>query len=252
MSSWSSRCRVVAACVFIVVVGIAKIQAQAQASDADIRLNVVVSATGNLQADGKGVYRTGEDFVAAWLNPTRWPDIAFNICLNWPFNRYPGIFKAADPTGIPDNRTIVHRITDPADPHGKAVGVFTGPGAGNDVALPKPLTDHVASLTDMAIGTSLSPRSAEVRFCSSHCTANYSVIFGEKSVFGYAVIHGKGTTLPTVSRISDTAWTITFPPQTLGRLWDRTPGEVRSPKTQEDETDLGLYYYEGNLALQIQ
>ena len=150
---------------------IQNVHAEVPPSDVDVRLNVTVSSTGNLRNDGKGVYRTGEDFVAAWLNPSRWPDMAFDICMNWPFARYPGIGNSTVPSasGIHDNRTLVHRITDPvAGPNG--IGVFTGPGGGNDIALPKPLTANVPTLTDMTIGTSLSPRSAEVRFCNAHCT----------------------------------------------------------------------------------
>jgi len=233
---------------------IQNIQAQAPTPDADVRLNVTVSSRGNLRSDGKGVYRTGEDFVAAWLNPSRWPDMAFDICMNWPFARYPGVGDATVPpaSGIHDNRTLVHRITDPVAGGAKGIGVFTGPGGGNDIALPKPLTANVPTLTDMTIGTSLSPRSAEIRFCNAHCTEVYSLIFGEKSVFGYAVVHGAGTTLPVVSRRSATGWTVRFPPHTIGRLWNRTLGASRTPKTQEDATDLGLYYYEGQLDLEKQ
>src|SRR4051812_45206894 len=57
--------------------------------DGDIRLNVVVGSTGNLRNDGKGAYHTGEDYVAAWLNPTRWPEMSFDICMGWPFAKHP-------------------------------------------------------------------------------------------------------------------------------------------------------------------
>ena len=104
----------------------------------------------------------------------------------------------------------------------------------------------------MAIGTSLSPQSAEVRFCNSDCSEVYDLIFGKKSVFGYPNVNGAGTTLPIIYRISETTWTISFPPRTVGRLWNRTPGEFRKVPTTENETDLGLYYYEGSLDIKKQ
>jgi len=134
------------------------VQAQPPQVDGDIRLNVLVSSTGNLRNDGNGTYRTGKDYVAAWLNPTRWPQMSFDICMNWPFSRHPGVggATAPAPSGTPGNRTLVHRMTDPVPQSGaKPVGVFTGPGGGNDVALPRPLTSTVGSFTVMAIGTSL-------------------------------------------------------------------------------------------------
>jgi hypothetical protein len=238
----------------VVIIFVSGVQAQAPQRETDVRLNVEVSATGNLTSDGKGEYRTGEDFVAAWINPTRWPDMAFDICMNWPFDRYPGVASGslAPARGTHDNRTLLHHLTDPVDPNAKPLGVFTGPGGGNDIALPKPLTATVATLTDMEVGTSLSPRSAEVRFCTPHCAENYSVIFGEKSVFGYSGVNGTGTTTPVVTRLSADSWRIVFPPPTVGRLWNRTPGAARSPQTQEDLTDLGLYYYRGTLDLRRQ
>ncbi|MFN2572790.1 MAG: hypothetical protein ABR537_14465 [Gemmatimonadales bacterium] len=222
---------------------------RAQAEN-DIRLNVVVSATGNLRSDGKGAYYTGKDYVAAWLNSARspgpWRDMAFDICMSWPFGRFPGGdgATAPGPTGTPGNRTLIHRMTDPV-PHGggKPLGVFAGVSA-NDLALAKPLTSTVTSYTDMTIGSSLSPQSAEVRFCDS--ASCYSLIFGEKSVFGYPVVNGAGTTRPIVSRISETTWTISFPPRTIARLWSRA-GEAN-----EIVADLGLYYYEGSLRIQRQ
>lgn len=213
-------------------------------SDDDIRLNVTVSSKGNLRSDGKGEYRTGEDFVAAWLNPTRWPDIAFNLCMNWPFDRYPGIGNAQPPFGVHENRTVAHYMTDPVAPQGRSLGGFTAPGGGNDIALPKPLTAGVATLTSMAIGTSLSPSSAEVRFCNADCTEVFSLLFGEKSVFGYSGLNGADTTTPTVSRISEAGWRIAFTPRRIGRLWNRT--------SREAPADLGLYYYEGTLDLRKQ
>jgi hypothetical protein len=241
--------------VVMAIVGVSStLQARPPQTDREIRLNVVVSSTGNLRNDGKGTYRTGEDYVAAWVNPSRWPEMSFDICMNWPFSRYPGVDAATAPapSGTRDTRTLVHRMTDPVPQGGgRPMGVFTGPGGGNDVALPKPLTSTMTSLTDMAIGTSLSPQSAEVRFCNSNCSEVYSLLFGDKSVFGYPKITGAGTTRPIVSRTSETAWTISFPPRTVGRLWDRTTGRFRTVPTSEDETDLGLYYYEGSLSLEI-
>lgn len=231
------------------------LQAQPSQTDREVRLNVVVSSTGNLRNDGKGTYFTGTDYVAAWLNPTRWPEMSFNICMNWPFAKFPGVdsLTAPAPTGTHENRTLLHHLTDPVPQEGvKSIGVFTGPGGGNDIALPKPLTSTITSFTDMAIGTSLSPQSAEVRFCNSDCSEVYDLLFGEKSVFGYPNINGEGTTLPIVSRVSETIWTISFPSGTVGRLWNRTPGKYRKVPTSEDETDLGLYYYEGSLEIQKQ
>jgi hypothetical protein len=216
-----------------------------QQTDREMRLNVVVSSNGNLRNDGKGTYYTGTDFIAAWVNPTRWPHMSFDICMNWPFTRYPGVDSASapPPSGTHDNRTLVHRMMNPVPGGGgKPLGEFTGPGGGNDVALPKPLTSTVTSFTDMRIGSSLSPTSAEVRFCDVDCTEYYSLIFGERSVFGYAKVHGVGTTQPIITRISETKWIINFPPRTIGRLWNRS-GEG---------ADLGLYYYEGNLDIQQQ
>lgn len=221
------------------------VQASPLQTIGDIRLNVVVSATGNLRNDGKGTYYTGRDYVAAWLNPTRWPEMSFDICMNWPFAKFPGVGSATAPrpTGTHGNRTLMHRMTDPVPGGGgKPLGVFTGPGGGNDVALPKPLTSTVSSFTDIAIGTSLSPQSAEVRFCNADCTEYYSLIFGDKSVFGYPKVNGAGTTRPIITRTAETTWTISFPPRSIGRLWNRSG----------NGTDLGLYYYEGHLEIQKQ
>lgn len=242
--------------VVITMIGIiCTLQAQTPQTECDIRFNVVVSSTGNLRNDGKGTYYTGKDYTATWINPTRWPDQSFHICLNWPFARFPGCDSVTEPapTGTRGNRTLIHRMTDPVPRGGgKPLGVFTGPGGGNDIALTKPLTSTVTSFTDMAIGTSLSPQSAEVRFCNSDCSEYFSLLFGDKSVWGYPNINGAGTTLPIVTRTSETNWTISFPPRTVGRLWNRTTGKDRKVPTSEDETDLGLYYYEGSLEIQKQ
>ncbi len=222
-----------------------KLQAQAQQQECDIRLNAVVSGSGNLSNDGKGTYYTGKDWVGVWLNPSRWPEQSFHICMNWPFGGFPECDSAtaAAPTGTRDSRTLLHRMTNPVPQSGgKSLGVFTGPGGGNDIALSKPLTATINSFTDMAIGSSLSPQSTEVRFCNSDCSAYYSVIFGDHSLFGNLKIHGAGSTRPIVSRTSECTWTISFPPGTVGRLWNRTH-EI--PTT-------ALYSYEGSMEVKKQ
>ena len=222
-----------------------KLQAQTQQNECDIRLNAVVSSSGNLTNDGKDTYYTGKDWVGIWLNPSRWSEQSFHICMNWPFGGFPECDSAAKPapSGTRDSRTLLHRMTDPVSKGGgKSLGVFTGPGGGNDIALSKPLTSTISSFTDMAIGSSLSPQSAEVRFCNSDCSEYYSVIFGDHGLFGNAKIHGAGSTRPIVSRTSELTWTISFPPGTVGRLWNRTP-EVPTSE---------LYYYEGSLEIKKQ
>jgi hypothetical protein len=95
----------------------------------------------------------------------------------------------------------------------------------------------------MAVGSSVSPDSAEVRFCSSVCSEYYSLIFGAESVwYPELKINGAGTTKATVTRTSDTSWAIIFPAKSIGRLWKRS-GTL---------TDLGLYYYEGRVDIQRQ
>jgi hypothetical protein len=64
------------------------LQAQTQQKECDIRLNAVVSSSGNLRNDGKGAYSTGKDWVGVWLNPSRWPQQSFHICMNWPFGGF--------------------------------------------------------------------------------------------------------------------------------------------------------------------
>jgi len=208
----------------------------------DIRLNAVVSSSGNLTNDGKGTYYTGKDWVGVWLNPSRWSQQSFHICMSWPFGGFPECDSATaqPPTGIMGSRTLLHRILDPVvTDEGKSLGVFTGPGGGNDIAISKPLNSTTDSFTDMAIGSSLSPQSTEVRFCNSDSTEYYSIIFGDSSLFGNHTIHGAGSTRPIVKRISESSWTITFPTGTIGRLWNRTP-EV--PTT-------ALYHYEGSIEI---
>jgi hypothetical protein len=224
-------------------------QAQSPQKDCDIRMNAIVSSEGNLRNDGKGTYFTGNDYIAVWLNPSRYPDQSFHICMNWPFGGFPECDSATAPalTGMRENRTLLHQMTDPVSQEGgQRLGVFTGPGGGNDIAMSKPLTSTVTSFIDMEIGASLSPQSTEVRFCNSDCSKYYSLIFGDKSVFGYQNINGTGTTRPIVTRTSETTWTINFPPQSVGRLWDRAIRKHHKAPTSE------LYYYRGNLEIQKQ
>ena len=107
----------------------------------------------------------------------------------------------------------------------------------------KPMTAGLSTFTDMTVGLSVSPDSAEVRFCNSDCTEYYSLVFGAESVFYPKLkIDGAGTTKMTVTRTSDTSWAIVFPAKSIGRLWRRS-GTL---------TDLGLYYYEGRVDIQRQ
>lgn len=206
---------------------------------ADVRLNVTVSSTGQLNDDSKGTYYTGRDGLGAWLDPTRYPTMSFDICTNWPFRG-----TTASPPPIGDCcRTVVHRITDPVPGGGaKPIGVFNSP-YGNDVAISKPLVPGIDSFTEMRMGSTVSPDTAEVRFANSDSTEYYSLVFGDRSLFYRDLkIDGKGTTKPTVTRNSETSWTISFPAKTIGRLWKRSGGL----------TDLGLFYYEGSIQIQMQ
>jgi hypothetical protein len=245
--SISGVCNLKLALVFFMTITsvMCKLYAQTQQKECDIRMNAVVSSSGNLSNDGKGTYYTGKDWVGIWLNPTRWPMQSFHICMNWPFN----FFQTCDsttapaPTGTRDSRTLLHRITNPIpEGKGKSLGEFTGPGGGNDIALSRPLNSTINSFTDMTIGSSLSPQSSEVRFCNSDCSEYYSLIFGDGSVFGHPKINGAGSTRPIVSRTSEFTWTISFPSGTIGRLWNRTP-EVPTSE---------LYYYEGSIEIRKQ
>lgn len=232
--------------LFLTTMGVmCKLQAQTSQKECDIRLNAVVSSSGNLSNDGKGTYYTGKDWVAVWLNPLRFPGQSFHICMNWPFDRFPGCDSATAPapTGTRDTRTLLHRMINPLRKGGgKSLGVFTGPGGGNDIALSRPLTSTINSFTDMAIGSSLSPQSAEVRFCNSDCSEYYSIIFGDASLFGNPNMNGAGSTRPIVTRTSEATWTITFPSGTVGRLWNRTPEVPTS----------ALYYYQGRIEIMKQ
>jgi hypothetical protein len=218
------------------------------AGPGDLRLNVIVDGTHNLSSDGKGAYRTGVDGVAAWLDLTRWPQMSFDICIDWPFANHPGANAATapKPAGVPGSRTLVHRMTDPVPGGGgEPLGVFDG-RHGNDVAISKPVTPTVRSFLDMAIGSSLSPDSATVRFCNSDCSEFYNLVFGGRSLFDKDTsINGVGTTRPSITRTSERTWTISFRPKTVGRLWK---GTSRDPVKR----DVGLYYYEGNLQLERQ
>ena len=209
---------------------------------ADVRLNMVVSSGGKLANDGKGTYYAGVDYVGIWLDPSRYPTMSFNICTNWPFGKTP-LLLPVPPSGVAGARTLDHDMTSPVpNGGGTPLGVFTSTNS-NDVSLSKPLTARVRSLTDMAVGTSLSPDSAEARFCNSDCTEYYSLIFGAKSLFYPDLkVDGTGTTKPTVTRTSEATWTISFPAKTIGRLWRRS-GQL---------TNLGLYYYDGNIDIQTQ
>lgn len=204
----------------------------ASALAAEVPLNMIVSSTGQMRNDGKGVYRNGTDFVGVWLDPSKWPHMSFDFCMNWKFS-----------TPIVPTRTVEHHLTDPVPGGGgMPVGVFKSP-YGNDLVITKPMTASVNAFTDMAVGSSVSPDSAEVRFCNSDCTEYYSLIFGAKSVFYRDMeINGAGTTKPLVTRTTATSWTISFPAKTVGRLWKRS-GNL---------ADRGLYYYEGQVDLQRQ
>lgn len=235
--------------IFMSIIGVmCKLQAQPQQQECDIRLNAVVSSSGNLTNDGKGTYYTGKDWVAVFLNPTAFSNQSFHICLNWPFSY--GTCDSATapaPTGTADSRTLLHQITKPTSRRaGKSLGVFTGPGAGNDISISRPLTSTINSFFDMTIGSSLSPLSTEVRFCNSDCSEDYSLIFGDWNLFPFdgPKMNGAGSKRPIVSRTSDSSWTIIFARGTIGRLWNRTP-EVHP-------TSEGLYYYEGSIDVKKQ
>jgi hypothetical protein len=228
------------------------LQAQLPKKECDIRLDLTIGSIGNLTNDGKGTYYTGKDWIGVWFNPTRWPDQSFHICMSWPFTYFPGCDSATapSPTGTRGSRTMLHRMTNPLpNGNGKPLGVFTGPGGGNDLAVSKPVTSTITQFTDMAIGSSLSPLSTEIRFCNSDCTEYFSLIFGEKSVWSYPEnqnINGAGSTRPTITRTSATNWTMIFPSGTVGRLWNRTEGEFHKTPTSE------LYYYSGSLEFKLQ
>ncbi len=139
---------------------------------ADVSQNMVVSSTGQMRNDGKGPYSTGVDYVGIWLELSRWPRMSFDF--------YELAFQEAPaPT-----RTVEHHLTAPVPGGvGTSLGVFTSP-MGNDLVISKPMTAIVNTFTDMTVGFSVSPDSAEVRFCNSVCSEYYSLIFGEPRAFG--------------------------------------------------------------------
>ena len=197
-----------------------------------VPLTMVIGSSGHMRNDGKGPYVTGVDDVGVWLDPSRWPRKSFDFCMNWPFavRQKPG-------------RTVAHHLTDPVpNGGGRPVGIFTSP-LGNDLVISRPLTATVGSFTDIPIGASVSPDSTEVRFCNADCTEYYVVIFGKESVwYPDEKLSTAGTTKATVTRTAEDAWSIIFPPRSIGRFWRRsgTP------------TDLGLYYYEGRADVKLQ
>lgn len=165
----------------------------------------------------------------------------------WPFDhvRTCDSATALPPSGIRGTRTLLHRIDRPVLKDHKSLGVFTGPGGGNDIAMSRPLTPTIDGFTDMAVGSSISPQSTEVRFCNSDCTEYYSLVFGDGNAWGRLRdprINGQGSTRPTISRTSESTWTISFPAGTVGRLWNRATELPTS----------ALYYYEGSLHLKKQ
>jgi hypothetical protein len=216
---------------------------------AEVPMNMVVGSTGQMRNDGKGPYSTGVEWVAIWLEPSKWPRMSFDFCMNWPFHKTDtskplGPLNRADPPKwSPPTRTVEHHLTVPVpEGGGTSLGVFTSP-AGNDLVISKPMTATVNTFPDLTVGASVSPDSAEVRFCNSDCSEYYSLIFGAKSVFYPELkINGARTTKATVTRTSDTSWAIIFPPKSVGRLWRRS-GTL---------TDLGLYYYEGRVDIRRQ
>jgi hypothetical protein len=216
----------------LLIIGMLACGNACSAHAADVPLNMVVSSTGQMRNDGKGPYTTGVDYVGIWLEPSKWPRMSFDFCMNWPFKKPP----------VP-KRTVEHHLTAPVPGGGGAsVGVFTS-SFGNDLVISKPMTATVNTFINMVVGSSVSPDSAEVRFCNSDCTEYYSLIFGAESVwYPELKINGAGTTKATVTRTSDTSWAIIFPAKSIGRFWKRS-GTL---------TDLGLYYYEGRVDIQRQ
>jgi len=152
--------------------------------------------------------------------------------MNWPFEIPPR-----------PKRTVEHRLTDPVPGGGGApIGVFNN-ASGNDLVLARPLNAVVTSFVDMRVGSSLSPDSAEVRFCNADCTEFYVLIFGKESVwYPEEKLTAAGTTQALVTRTSDRSWSIVFPPKSKGRLWRRSGTRA----------DLGLFYYEGTVEVQLQ
>ena len=203
-----------------------------QAQTTRIPLTMVVGSTGHMRNDSKGPYVTGVDYVGVWLEPSRWPRMSFDFCMNWPFT-----------IPVRPKRTVEHDLTDPV-PHGGGIpmGVFTSP-SGNDLVISRPLNAAVKTFADIPVGSSISPDSAEVRICNSDCSEYYVLIFGKESVwYPEEKLSAAGTTKPVVTRTSAESWSIFFPPRSIGRLWKRSG--VRA--------DLGLYYYDGRIEVELQ
>jgi hypothetical protein len=193
---------------------------------------MVVSSAGQIRNDGKGPYVTGIDFVAVWLEPSKWSRMSFDFCMNWPFGK-----------PVKPQRTVEHHLTAPVPGHdGKSLGVFANP-FGNDLVISRPMTAATKTFTDISVGSSVLPDSSEVRFCNANCSEYYVMIFGEGSVwYPDEKLNGSGTTKTVVSRTSQTSWSIRFPAKSIGRLWRRSATPV----------DLGLYYYEGQVDIEMQ
>lgn len=209
---------------------------------ADVALNMVVSSAGQMRNDGKGPYTTGVDFVGVWIEPSRWTGKSFDFCMHWPFRNHPGVGVDWSRSVMPQ-RTVEHHLTAPVPGGGgKSIGVFRN-YAGNDLVISRPMTTTTKSFTDLSVGASVTPNSSEVRFCNADCTEYYVLIFGEGSVwYPNEKLNGTGTTKAVVTRTSPTSWSIRFPPKSVGRLWRRSGTPA----------DLGLYFYEGQVDLEIQ
>jgi hypothetical protein len=226
------RLRNIRQLVPVVAVSFLGMTPAAPAETTRVPLTMVVGSSGHMRSDGKGPYVTGVDYVGVWLEPSRWPRMSFDYCMNWPFTIPPR-----------PKRTVEHHLTDPVpNGGGSPIGVFTSPN-GNDLVISRPLTATVKSFTDIPIGSSISPDSAEVRFCNADCSEYYVLIFGKESVwYPDEKLSASGTTKAIVTRVSEDSWSIVFPPQSIGRLWKRSGRRA----------DLGLYHYDGHVDVQLQ
>ena len=72
----------------------------APAQTTRVPLTMVVGSSGHMRNDGKGPYVTGVDYVGVWLDPSRWPRMSFDFCMNWPFTIPPR-----------PKRTVEHHIS---------------------------------------------------------------------------------------------------------------------------------------------
>ena len=105
----------------------------APAQTTRVPLTMVVGSSGHMRNDGKGPYVTGVDYVGVWLDPSRWPRMPFDFCMNWPFTIPPR-----------PKRTVEHHLTDPVpNGGGKRIGVFPGPN-GNDLVISRDSAVHKA------------------------------------------------------------------------------------------------------------